>query len=213
MTCRIPVCSAPMMSSCRKVGARLGGAENTPPNWVMPSDIDAMVTTRIPIRIAPRTLSASRAAMIKKPPIARRGPDSRKSPRPTSVAGLSTTTPALFNPIRARNMPIPAAIALRNECGMPSTSQRRIPVTVRNRKIMPEMKTAPSACCHEKPIAPTTVKAKKALRPMPGAMPIGQLATSAMTIEPNAAARHVATKTALRSMPVVDRISGLTKIM
>ena len=34
----------------------------------------------------------------------------------------------------------------------------------------------------------TTVKAKNAFRPMPGAMPIGQLAISAITSEPSAAA-------------------------
>ncbi|MNY50135.1 hypothetical protein D3C86_1856180 [compost metagenome] len=59
----------------------------------------------------------------------------------------------------------------------------------------------------------TTVNAKKALRPMPGAMPIGQLAISAITSEPSAAARQVATNTASRSMPVEDRMSGLTKMM
>ncbi|MNI86312.1 hypothetical protein D3C73_1433980 [compost metagenome] len=48
---------------------------------------------------------------------------------------------------------------------------------------------------------------------MPGAMPIGQLATSAITSEPSAAARQVATKTASRSMPVDERMSGLTKMM
>ena len=79
--------------------------------------------------------------------------------------------------------------------------------------MMPEMNTAPSACCQVKPSEATTVKAKKALRPMPGAMPIGQLATVAMTMEPSAAARQVATKTASRSMPVVDRMSGLTKMI
>ena len=71
---------------------------------------------------------------------------------------------------------MPAAMALRIECGMPSISQRRTPVTVRIRKITPEMNTAPSACCQVKPMVPTTVKAKKALSPMPGAMAIGQLA-------------------------------------
>ncbi len=59
----------------------------------------------------------------------------------------------------------------------------------------------------------TTVKAKKAFSPMPGAMPIGQLAISAITSEPSAAARQVATNTALRSMPVDDRMSGFTKMM
>ena len=42
----------------------------------------------------------------------------------------------------------PAATALRIECGIPSISQRRTPVTVRIRKIQPEMKTAPRAACH-----------------------------------------------------------------
>ncbi|CFO74714.1 Uncharacterised protein [Bordetella pertussis] len=44
-------------------------------------------------------------------------------------------------------------------------------------------------------------------------MPIGQLATSAMISEPRAAARQVATNTALRSMPVLDRMSGFRKMM
>ena len=88
-----------------------------------------------------------------------------------------------------------------------------MPVTDRNRKISPLMNTAPSACCQVKPMAPTTVKAKNAFNPMPGAMPMGQLAHKAMIADPTAAARQVATKTALRSMPVVDRMSGLTKMI
>ncbi len=47
---------------------------------------------------------------------------------------------------------MPAAIAERIECGMPATSQRRTPVTVRIRKMQPEMNTAPSACCQVKPM-------------------------------------------------------------
>ena len=62
-------------------------------------------------------------------------------------------------------------------------------------------------------MTPTTVKAKKAFSPMPGAMPTGKLAHIPMISEPRAAARQVATKTALRSMPVVERMSGLTKMM
>ncbi len=56
-------------------------------------------------------------------------------------------------------------------------------------------------------MTPTTVKAKKAFSPMPGAMPMGQLAHIPMISEPSAAARQVATKTASRSIPVVDRMS------
>ena len=85
--------------------------------------------------------------MMKKPSIARSGPGALRLPRVTEVASLVTTMPAFFSAMMPRNMPIPAATALRIECGMPSTSQRRTPVTVRIRKMMPEMNTAPSACC------------------------------------------------------------------
>jgi hypothetical protein len=53
----------------------------------------------------------------------------------------------------------------------------------------------------------------KALSPMPGAMAIGQFAQKPMTAEPIAAARQVATNTALPSIPVLERIFGLTKMM
>ena len=42
---------------------------------------------------------------------------------------------------------MPAVIALRSECGMPAISQARAPVMVSSRNTMPEMNTAPSACC------------------------------------------------------------------
>lgn len=48
---------------------------------------------------------------------------------------------------------------------------------------------------------------------MPGAMPMGQFAQSAMIADPSAAARQVATKTASRSIPVEDRMSGFTKMI
>jgi len=62
-------------------------------------------------------------------------------------------------------------------------------------------------------MAPTTVKAKKALSPMPGAIPTGQLAQKAMMKQPKAAAKQVATMTAPLSMPVVPKILGLTNTM
>ncbi|KAG1078745.1 hypothetical protein G6F40_016589 [Rhizopus arrhizus] len=108
---------------------------------------------------------------------------------------------------------MPATMAERSDAGMPDTSPARTPVSDSTRNTRPEMNTAPSACCHGRPAAPTTVKAKNAFRPMPGAMPTGKLAASAITAEPSAAARQVATKTASRSMPVDDRMSGLTKMM
>ena len=64
----------------------------------------------------------------------------------TLVAGWAATMPALLSAMMARNNPMPAAMALRSECGMPLISQTRMPEKVRNRKITPEMNTAPSAC-------------------------------------------------------------------
>ncbi len=96
--------------------------------------------------MAPRTRSASSEAMMKKPRMANSGPGVVRSPSVTLVAGCATTMPALDSAIMARNRPIPAAMALRSECGMPLTSQTRMPEMVRIRKITPEMNTAPSAC-------------------------------------------------------------------
>ncbi len=154
----------------------LGGVDITPPNSLNPKAIETAVTARMPIRIAPLTFSASSAAITKNPMIASSGAAWVMSPSPMKVASLATTIPAFFSAMMPRNMPMPAATALRIECGIPATSQRRTPVTVRIRKMQPEMNTAPKPCCQVKPIAPTTVKAKNAFSPMPGAIAIGQLA-------------------------------------
>jgi hypothetical protein len=52
---------------------------------------------------------------------------------------------------------MPAVMATRSACGMPLTiiSRTRNSVTSKNRQ--PEMKTAPSAACHGKPMPLTTV--------------------------------------------------------
>ena len=46
---------------------------------------------------------------------------------------------------------------------------RRAPITLSTTNNTPEMNTAPRAVCHGYPRAPTTVKEKKAFRPIPGA--------------------------------------------
>lgn len=96
--------------------------------------------------MAPRTRSASSDAMMKKPRMANSGPGLVRLPSVTLVAGWAATMPALLSAMMARNSPMPAAMALRSECGMPLISQTRMPEKVRNRKITPEMNTAPSAC-------------------------------------------------------------------
>ncbi|MNV04132.1 hypothetical protein D3C71_944200 [compost metagenome] len=206
-------CSRPGRSSCRKVGARLGGNDTSPWYCRSPNAQPAAVTARMPIRIAPRTRRASRIAISRKPPSASSGGAVLSGPSATSVSSLPMITPDFCSAMIARNRPIPATIADRNDAGMPDTSHARTPVSDSTRNTRPEMNTAASACCQGRPAAPTTVKAKNAFKPMPGAMPTGKLAASAITTEPSAAARQVATNTAPASMPVVPRISGLTKTM
>ncbi len=104
---------------------------------------------RMPIRMAPRTFIAPRAAMMKKPRMANRVGAWVRSPKPTLVAGLATTMPAEPRAMMPRNSPMPAAMADLKEAGMPATSHSRAPVTVRMTNTTPEMKTAPSACCQE----------------------------------------------------------------
>ena len=66
------------------------------------------LTAKIPIMIDPVTPRLSRIAIIIKPTAAKITGIDVTSPKPTRVAGLSTTTPAFFNPMIARNKPIPA---------------------------------------------------------------------------------------------------------
>ena len=64
---------------------------------------------------------------------------------------------------------MPAVMANFRLIGMARTMARRAPTTLRMTNNAPEMNTAPSAVCHGYPRAPTTVKEKKAFRPIPGA--------------------------------------------
>ena len=91
------------------------------------------------------------------------------APRPMRVASLATTMPALRKPRKARNAPMPAVIANFRPSGIARTMACRAPITLRITNSAPEMKTAPRAVCQGYPMAPTTVKAKKAFSPMPGA--------------------------------------------
>ena len=58
--------------------------------------------------IDPGTPRLSKIAIIANPTAANITGIELTSPKPTKVAGLSTTTPAFFNPIIAKNNPMPA---------------------------------------------------------------------------------------------------------
>ncbi|MNN65201.1 hypothetical protein D3C81_1806830 [compost metagenome] len=157
MTLTRPTSSAPAMSNCRKVGASDGGMDTMPANGVTPIAIDAMVTARMPISTAPRTFNDSRPTIRKKPRVARIGAGCLRSPRPTRVAGLSTTIPALCSAISARNKPIPAAMAERSGSGMLFTIHSRIRKIDNRKNITADRNTAPSATCQVWPMCRTTV--------------------------------------------------------
>ncbi len=72
------------------------------------------------------------------------------------------------------------------------------------------MNTAVSANCQLCPIPKTTVKAKKAFNPIPGASANGSFATSAITSVATIAEMAVAEKSAFLSIPVALSISGFT---
>ncbi|CAH0292518.1 hypothetical protein SRABI66_04307 [Stenotrophomonas lactitubi] len=152
-----PMSSAPLISSCRKVGARDGGTEVTPMNGVKPRTMEATVTARMPISTAPRTARASSATISTKPRVARIGAGCFRSPRPTMVAGLLTTIPALCRAISARNRPMPAAIAERRGRGMALMIHSRMRKIDSRKNSTAEMNTAPSATCQVWPMCRTTV--------------------------------------------------------
>ena len=80
--------------------------------------------------------------------------------------------------MNAMNSPMPAEMPILRDLGMLFMMASRMLVSVSTAKIAPSMKTAASAICHVTG-APlifmlrTTPKAKKALRPIPGARAIG----------------------------------------
>jgi len=76
--------------------------------------------------------------------------------------------------------------------------------------IIPSRKTAVKANSHDFPIPSTTVNAKNALRPIPGASANGSFAYNPITNVANREDNAVAVKIAPKSIPVSDKINGLT---
>ena len=129
-------------------------------NTTSPANQPTNVVPMIPISIAPRTFHTLSAPIVSRPNKASAAPGALRSPSATSVAGLATTIPAFFNPIKPMNSPIPPATAANSCCGMTATIICRTPVSVSSRKATPEISTQPSATGHGTPICWTTVKLK-----------------------------------------------------
>ena len=92
-----------------------------------------------------------------------------KSTRLTSVAGLEMTIPAFFSPIIVINRPIPGVIAVLTASGIDLIIASRRPIAVITMKKIPDINTITSACPYVYHIPSTTVYAKNAFNPMPGA--------------------------------------------
>src|SRR6056297_520842 len=148
-------------------------------------------------------------------------------PSVMSVAGSSTTTYISSRPMMARNSPIPVPTANFTGSGNRRMMYSRAPMAVRMMKMIPSVTTAASAVCHGMPSAPTTVNAKKAFSPRPGAWPNGRFAYNPMMRVATAAAMMVTTasieRTAAGSNPwmmmpgfasgMPARMAGLTTTM
>jgi hypothetical protein len=159
-TFRMPVDSAPGISSLNRVGLIEGGAEKMPWKVFPATKNDRTVTAMMPIRIAPFTRSLSSVTIRKKPTTARIGSGLCRSPAFTRVGSLPTTMPELLSAMSARNRPMPTVIAVRSERGMPATIMLRRPSTVTRMNRQPEMNTAPSAAGQAMPMPSTTANAK-----------------------------------------------------
>ena len=182
--------------------------------------------TAMPMMIAPFWPRAIRTAVKMRQTIEISPPWSRPKPSVcamlTSVAGSSMIQPISLRPMIARNMPIPAPVAIFRSVGMeliicdlhpPITGIWGIDIA-RNRS--PSTKTAASATSHGMPIPRTTANVKYAFSPIPGARAKGRFAQSPMTMQPTNAATAVANSASPKGMPVAPKLlsmEGLTTRM
>jgi hypothetical protein len=131
------------------------------------------VTITIPISVPPMMRRALSAMIRTKPSRHNSAGPCLRSPSVTRVALLSTTIPDSSSAMMPRKRPTPAEIASFRFLGIELMMYSRSRKTEIRRKISPEQNTPASACCHVYLSASTTVKAKNALSPMPGASAIG----------------------------------------
>ena len=153
------------------IGESDGGIDTMPAGiFVMPRGMPASVTATMPMRMPPVTRRVSSVTMSNSPARASRPPALlRSGERPTRTAGLATTSPALWRPIKVMKMPMPADTPIFSVLGIELTTSSRTFVQVSRIKMTPSIKIAARATCQGIFIPSTTVKAKKALSPMPGA--------------------------------------------
>lgn len=116
-------------------------------------------------------------------------------PSVTKVESSFLTIPAPCKPTKVINNPIPADTAIFNSNGIALIITSRKPLIVNIANITPENNTPVKPVCHGIPIVSTTVNAKNAFNPIPGAKAIGYFAMIPINKQPTSAAKAVATNT------------------
>ena len=169
ITLSIESSKAAAKSNCIKVGKIEGGAAIIPWYSTKPKPSEIAVTDKILINTPLLKSRYNNAAIIKKLNIASNGPADVMSPSCTNVAGLATIMPEFLRAIRAKNAPMPVAMARFNTNGMAFIIHSLTLNKLNNKNIQPDINTAPNAASQVYPIPNTTPYVKKAFNPMPGA--------------------------------------------
>ena len=124
--------------------------------------------------------------------------------------GSATMIPAPFNPKNARKNPMAAPIPNFKSRGMAFKIASLKPEMVIIKKIMLERNTAARAVSQVFPIANIIVYVNNAFSPIPGANPIGYLATSPIIKQAIAEDTAVAKNTPAAGIPPSDKTTGFT---
>lgn len=180
---------------------------------VTPIGMPITVVMIIPNRIAPFTFLATNTAVIIMPSIASNVDDWVIFPSESIVAPSPVIMPALLNPINAMKNPIPTEIDSFKSLGIELKIVSLILKNESKIKIIPSSKIINNASCHLNPYFKQTVYVKYAERPIPGARAKGYFANNPMIIVATPAEIAVAMNTPLKSIPVLDNISGFRNNM
>ena len=132
------------------------------------------------------------------------------------MAASSRIHPISRRPMIARNMPIPAPVAIFRSVGIeliiidlqpPITGIAGNDIA---RNSMPSTNTAARATCQDMPIPRTTANVKYAFSPIPGASANGRFAYNPITTQPTKAAIAVANSASSKGIPAMESMAGLT---
>ena len=134
----------------------------------------------------------------------------KRDPMRTIVDGSETIIPAPFNPKNARKNPMAAPIPNFKSRGMAFRIASLKPEMVIIKKIMLERNTAARAVSQVFPIDNIIVYVNSAFNPMPGANPIGYLATNPIIKQATQEDTAVAKNTPVAGIPPSDKTTGFT---